>query len=200
MSNNPKSASNRLAALWKEAPKKIEQSAEGSRPSQQSSVIPDADPRTNESAKEESISEPSAKSSDNRTVPIQRPQKSSRPSQLSVASGQRPSSGPGIEKVEHRESSEIDTGFREFESRWSPVLRQGQMKVCEAIYKNTISLERTEYDTNLPRLSTEVGLKVRQVRNILSQLTLMGFIEREEITQNQRSLGTRIRFFPDPRK
>jgi hypothetical protein len=199
MSHNPKSSSNRLAALWREQTKKVGRLEEELVSEQESSVAPSEAHQATEALQVNSSSEANIQPNRKGTLRIQR-SLDSHIKDVAVPSEKSPSIQTDREVLERQVVSESESGFREFERRWSPVLRQGQMKVCEALYKNTIALGCAEYDTSLSRLGGEVGLQVRQVRNLLGQLQVMGFVVREEITHNQRTLGTRIRFFLDPHK
>lgn len=198
MSHNPNASSNRLAALWREQTKKVGRLEEELVSEQESSIAPSEAHQATEVSQVSSSSEANVQPNSKGTLRIQRSLNSHIKDVIPPEKSQ--STQTDREVLERQVGSESESGFREFERRWSPVLRQGQMKVCEALYKNTIALGCAEYDTSLSRLGGEVGLQVRQVRNLLGQLQVMGFVVREEITHNQKTLGTRIRFFLDPHK
>ena len=91
------------------------------------------------------------------------------------------------------------TTFAEFSRRWSPILRSGQMGVCRALFALTYEAGQTECFTSMPRLAEAAGLKERQCYNVVSQLELLGFIERPEIFNTPTQKGTVFRLNVEPR-
>ena len=89
--------------------------------------------------------------------------------------------------------------FAEFSKRWSPILRSGQMGVCRALFEMTYEAGLTECFTSMPRLAEAAGLKERQCYNVVSQLELLGFIERPEIFNTPTQKGTVFRLNVEPR-
>ena len=89
--------------------------------------------------------------------------------------------------------------FAEFSRRWSPILRSGQMGVCRALFEMTFEVGLTECFTSMPRLAEAAGLKERQCYNVVSQLELLGFIERPEIFNTPTQKGTVFRLNIEPR-
>jgi len=89
--------------------------------------------------------------------------------------------------------------FAEFSKRWSPILRSGQMGVCRALFEMTYEAGLAECFTSMPRLAEAAGLKERQCYNVVSQLELLGFIERPEIFNTPTQKGTVFRLNVEPR-
>lgn len=89
--------------------------------------------------------------------------------------------------------------FAEFSRRWSPILRSGQMGICRALFEMTYGAGLTECFTSMPRLAEAAGLKERQCYNVVSQLELLGFIERPEIFNTPTQKGTVFRLNIEPR-
>lgn len=89
--------------------------------------------------------------------------------------------------------------FAEFSRRWSPILRSGQMGVCRALFEMTYEAGLTECFTSMPKLAEAAGLKERQCYNVVSQLELLGFIERPEIFNTPTQKGTVFRLNIEPR-
>jgi hypothetical protein len=89
--------------------------------------------------------------------------------------------------------------FAEFSRRWSPILRSGQMGVCRALFEMTYELGLTECFTSMPKLAEAAGIKERQCYNVVSQLELLGFIERPEIFNTPTQKGTIFRLYMEPR-
>lgn len=89
--------------------------------------------------------------------------------------------------------------FADFSKRWSPILRSGQMGVCRALFEMTYEQGRTECFTSMPRLAEAAGIKERQCYNVVSQLELLGFIERPDIFNTPTQKGTIFRLYMEPR-
>lgn len=98
-------------------------------------------------------------------------------------------------------SAEISPGytFAEFSKRWSPILRSGQMGVCRALFEMTYEQGRTECFTSMPKLAEAAGIKERQCYNVVSQLELLGFIERPDIFNTPTQKGTIFKLYMEPR-
>ncbi|GEM_PF-1953225 len=88
--------------------------------------------------------------------------------------------------------------FEDFRKRWSPLLRAGQMKVCEALYLLTYAEGKEDCFTSMPKLATIAGLKERQCYNIVAQLEALRFIERPEVYNTPMKKGTVFRFYLNP--
>lgn len=91
-----------------------------------------------------------------------------------------------------------EADFGDFSRRWAPILRSGQMSVCRALFDLTYGAGQTECFTSMPRLAAAAGLKERQCYNVVSQLELLGFIERPEIFNTPTKKGTVFRLFLTP--
>jgi len=89
--------------------------------------------------------------------------------------------------------------FAEFSKRWSPILRSGQMGVCRALFEMTYEQGQTDCFTSMPKLAEAAGIKERQCYNVVSQLELLGFIERPDIFNTPTQKGTIFRLFMEPR-
>ena len=96
-------------------------------------------------------------------------------------------------------AGELATTFAEFSRRWSPILRSGQMGVCRALFEMIYEAGLSECFTSMPRLAEAAGLKERQCYNVVSQLELLGFIERPEIFNTPTQKGTVFRLNLEPR-
>lgn len=90
--------------------------------------------------------------------------------------------------------------FAEFERRWKPHLKPKQMAVCREIFASTAAVGRESYETTGPKLADAVGVKRRQITNLLIQLEEKGFIERETVKVKKQNKGLLIRFHPIPPK
>lgn len=89
--------------------------------------------------------------------------------------------------------------FAEFSKRWSPILRSGQMGVCRALFELTYEQGRADCFTSMPKLAEAAGIKERQCYNVVSQLELLGFIERPDIYNTPTQKGTIFRLYMEPR-
>lgn len=89
--------------------------------------------------------------------------------------------------------------FAEFSKRWSPILRAGQMGVCRALFEMTYDSGLEECFTSMPKLALAAGIKERQCYNVVSQLELLGFIERPDIFNTPTQKGTIFRLHMEPR-
>lgn len=92
----------------------------------------------------------------------------------------------------------LEASFGDFSKRWAPILRSGQMSVCRALFDLTYAVGRAECFTSMPKLAAAAGLKERQCYNVISQLELLGFIERPEIFNTPSKKGTVFRLFLTP--
>jgi hypothetical protein len=73
------------------------------------------------------------------------------------------------------------------------------MGVCRALFEMTYELGLTECFTSMPKLAEAAGIKERQCYNVVSQLELLGFIERPEIFNTPTQKGTIFRLYMEPR-
>lgn len=102
------------------------------------------------------------------------------------------------EEAAPAEDSPIYT-FAEFSRRWSPILRSGQMGVCRALFEMTYEQGQTGCFTSMPKLAEAAGIKERQCYNVVSQLELLGFIERPDIFNTPTQKGTIFKLYMEPR-
>ena len=117
--------------------------------------------------------------------------------QAAAASKQAATPAPRVMPVEPSHGP-VHT-YEDFYRRWSLILRSGQMGVCRALFQMTYEVGLTECFTSMPRLAEAAGLKERQCYNVVSQLELLGFIERPEIFNTPTQKGTVFRLNVEPR-
>lgn len=84
--------------------------------------------------------------------------------------------------------------YAELEERLSAVLRPSHLTALRIIYENTVAIGEEEYRVAGPKLAEEVGVERRQLTNVLLKLERLKVIEKEEWTQEKRSLGLVFRF------
>jgi hypothetical protein len=91
--------------------------------------------------------------------------------------------------------------FDEFKARWKPVLRKGQLKICEVLFEKSHALGQDHCYTSYPQLSALSGLQERQCYNLLGQLEALGFIHRERVTKgsNKLNAGSKIILYLSPK-
>lgn len=101
----------------------------------------------------------------------------------------------GLEPTLEGDSSK---SFEDFERRWAPIMRPGQVSVCRALFNMTYVVGATECFTSMPKLAAASGIKERQCYNVVGQLEKLGFIERPEIFNTPNKKGTIFRFYLSP--
>jgi hypothetical protein len=91
-------------------------------------------------------------------------------------------------------SADNEIDFPEFRRRWERFMSEILLNTCEVIFSHTVAKGVEYYDTTTTEICIAVGRKKRRTFDILRDLEDKGFITREEIKVNNRSLGIRIRF------
>lgn len=104
----------------------------------------------------------------------------------------------GVRPRHIKPDPEQSNTFGDFATRWSPILRSGQMSVCRVLFGMTHALGQTECFTSMPKLAVAAGLKERQCYNVVAQLELLGFIERPDIYNTPSKKGTIFRLYLSP--
>jgi hypothetical protein len=99
---------------------------------------------------------------------------------------------------DRKSDTENANSFGDFVKRWAPILRPGQMSICKILFEMTFALGQTEYFTSMPKLAAAAGLKERQCYNIITQLELLGFVERPDIYNTSNKKGTVFRLYLSP--
>lgn len=88
--------------------------------------------------------------------------------------------------------TEMTELFEAFKNRFSQILKEKSLKLCEEIFNNTIAVGTKDYFTTTSELTRKIGVQQRQCYNILSKLESLGFVNRTAIEENGRLLGIRI--------
>jgi hypothetical protein len=94
--------------------------------------------------------------------------------------------------------AETANSFEDFVKTWARILRPGQISVCRILFKMTYAIGQTEFFTSMPKLAAAAGLKERQCYNIITQLELLGFVERPDIYNTPTRKGTVFRLYLTP--
>jgi hypothetical protein len=93
-----------------------------------------------------------------------------------------------------RTQEAIRRTYNEFERRMKLILAESHIKTLRAVFENTTAINEKAYRIAGPTLAEMIGVKRRQVSNILAKLEALNLIKYSQWKEGSKDIGLIIRF------